>query len=143
MKTKDPEPWLNLTNAIGRGVAGFIDKARNKKPQEKYIMDQLATEMNAPTTGEYSFRGNVGAGIGQGVGMLRYPDKGQDASGMSANVTQFGGPIMNEGGTHKMYNGLSMRNSDHKHYEQDEVTFMTQEELDNYLAAGGQVEYLY
>jgi hypothetical protein len=42
-----------------------------------------------------------------------------------------------------MYNGLNMRNSDHKHYEQDEVTYMTQEELDNYLAAGGQVEYLY
>ena len=142
MREVNFEPGINVTNAGLRGFAGFLDKRRTNKPFGNYMMGQMSTEANAPTTTAQNY-GNYVSTMGPFLGIFRPNQTGQDASGMAADVTQFGGPISKRGGTHKMYNGLNMRNSDHKHYEQDEVTYMTQEELDNYLAAGGQVEYLY
>jgi hypothetical protein len=136
------EPGINVGNAGGRFLAGVLDKRRTNKPFGNYMMGKMSTEENAPTTTAQNY-GNYVSTMGPTHGLLRYDQMGQDASGMAADVTQFGGPISKRGETHKMYNGLNMRNSDHKHYEKDQVTYMTQEELDNYLAAGGQVEYLY
>jgi hypothetical protein len=78
--------------------------------------------------------------FGQMAGMFRFDQEGQDRSSR-ATYGQYGG-YMEQGGTHKMFNGLNMRNSDHKHYEEDEVVYMTPEEIEQYLAAGGQIEYL-
>lgn len=142
MRGVDFEAGVNVGNAGGRFLAGFLDKRRTNKPFGNYMMGQMSTEANAPTTTTQNY-GNYVSTMGPTHGLFRYNQMGQDASGMAADVTQFGGPISKRGETHKMYNGLNMRNSDHKHYEKDQVTYMTQEELDNYLAAGGQVEYLY
>jgi hypothetical protein len=142
MREVNFEPGINVTNAGLRGFAGFLDKRRTNKPFGNYMMGQMSTEANAPTTTAQNY-GNYVSTMGPFLGIFRPDQTGADAVGMASDVTQFGGSIMERGGTHKMYNGLNMRNSDHKHYEQDEVTYMTQEELDNYLAAGGQVEYLY
>jgi hypothetical protein len=136
------EPGINVGNAGGRFLAGVLDKRRTNKPFGNYMMGKMSTEENAPTTTAQNY-GNYVSTMGPTHGLLRYDQMGQDTNSMAADITQFGGPISKRGETHKMYNGLNMRNSDHKHYEKDQVTYMTQEELDNYLAAGGQVEYLY
>lgn len=142
MREVDFEPGIGVANATGTTIASILDKRRTNKPFGNYMKGKMSTEENAPTTTAQNY-GNYVSTMGPALGLFRYDQMGQDASGMASDVTQFGGSIMERGGTHKMYNGLNMRNSDHKHYEQDEVTYMTQEELDNYLAAGGQVEYLY
>ena len=143
MRPVDFQAGLNVfNNVIARPIAGYLDKNKNANSNKTYMMGKMSTEANASTTTGRN-KGNYIATMGPQHGAFRFDQTGQDASGVSSDVSQFGGYIMGQGGTHKMYNGLNMRNSDHKHYEQDEVTYMTQEELDNYLAAGGQVEYLY
>jgi hypothetical protein len=73
--------------------------------------------------------------------MYKYDQEGiNDLSDFK--TSQYGGYMQNGGGTHKMFNGLNMRNSDHKYYDEGDEVYMTREEIEQYLAAGGQIEYL-
>ena len=60
--------------------------------------------------------------------MFRYDQEGQDRSSRDT-YGQYGG-YMQQGGFQQPY------------FEEDEEVYMTPEELEQFLAAGGQVEYL-
>ena len=65
---------------------------------------------------------------GSKLGLYRYDQMGQDRDGRST-FGQYGG-YMQDGGFYDPY------------FEEDEEVMMTPEELEQFLAAGGQVEYL-
>jgi hypothetical protein len=88
------------------------------------------------------------------------PDEtGQQAYGRSSNVSKYGGYMEDGGymqdenvppGYHMMPNGMIMPDNQMKqggtnspYYDEGQEVFMTQDQLNNYLASGGQVEYLY
>ena len=139
----DPEAGLNVANAGGRWFSRFLGNRGKGKRERNNTLANVATENTNPNKTAIDY-GTYGSTSGQGTGILAYRDTGQRAYSRAADVTQgrYGG-YLKEGGTHKMFNGLNMRNSDHKYYDEGEEVFMTREELENYLAAGGQVEYLY
>ena len=134
----DPEAGVNVFNATMRGGLGRIKRARDAKYQNKMILDN-SDPMNLYANATTTDRGDW-QDFGSKSGMWKYDQEGTDDLS-DYKVSRYGGYLKN-GGTHKMFNGLNMRNSDHKYYEQDEEVYMTPEELEQFLAAGGQVEYL-
>ena len=123
------EEFLNQKNMFANTFSGLVNRAQNAPNNRNLLLDISATEKNAPTTSVQK-RGNWGATTGQGSGMFRYDQEGQNASGMSPDVTKFGG-FMQQGGANVPY------------FDEGQEVFMSEEDLRDYLAAGGQVEYLY
>lgn len=109
------EGAINTVNAGVRGVAGMIDRFKNKdketKMYENLTADNLYASDPSLDRGTYSVTGSD-------YGLLDSPNQGQTWSGRSA---KYGG--------------------DSNYSEGDEVE-MTEEELQEFLANGGQVEYL-
>ena len=137
-KPVDTEAMLQSGNAIGTGILGAIQRGQMNKTNRNQLMD--TTDVFNNYANKTSKDRGDWTDFGSMAGMFRYDQEGQDRSSR-ATYGQYGG-YMEQGGTHKMFNGLNMRNSDHKHYEEDEVVYMTPEEIEQYLAAGGQIEYL-
>ena len=127
----DPEAGVNVFNAGARGVMGMFDRMQNKK-REREMMLNTVDPMNLYASANEQDRGDW-QDFGSKSGMFRYDQQGQDRSSRATYgnyaTSQYGG-YMQQGGFSQPY------------FEEDEEVFMTPEELEQFLAAGGQVEYL-
>jgi hypothetical protein len=124
----DGEGAVNAFNAAGHGVLGIIDRRRNNVIENNMLLD-MSDPMNSVTASNQTDRGDWGD-IGSKTGMFRYDETGSDRNsratyGNYANTNARYGGYMQNGG-----------------YMDDEEMYMTPEELEQFLAAGGQVEYL-
>ena len=155
---RDPEAGVNLFNAGARGVANIFENAGNNKREYNNMLDNTSVENNYASTDSQN-RGNWGSTTGQGLGMFRYDQEGQNNSGMASTMAKYGrymedgGYMQDENvppGYHMMPNGMIMPDNQMEqggtnspYYDEGQEVFMTQDQLNNYLASGGQVEYLY
>jgi hypothetical protein len=109
------EGMLNTINAGARGIAGMIDRFRNKdrdaKMYENLTADNLYASDPSLDRGKYSVTGSD-------YGLYTSPDQGQTWGSRSA---QYGGT---------------------SNYSEGDEVEMTEEELEQFLANGGEVEYL-
>jgi hypothetical protein len=144
----NPEQGNIKFNAFARGVANFFDPTKKWDCAPGTKWDETANGGKGGCTGMssqdmYAASSSPLRGRWHDIGSFlgNFGDPGANTLGTSPVMSRYGG-YMQQGGTHEMYNGLNMRNSDHKHYEEDEVVYMSPEEIEQYLAAGGQIEYL-
>ena len=124
----DGEGAVNAFNAAGHGVLGIIDRRRNNVIENNMLLD-MSDPMNSVTASNQTDRGDW-ADLGSKTGMFRYDEMGSDRNsratyGNYANTNARYGGYMQNGG-----------------YMDDKEMYMTPEELEQFLAAGGQVEYL-
>jgi hypothetical protein len=126
MRSIDPEAGVNVFNAGARGVLGVLDRRQNAKSEREMLLN-TTDPMNLYASATEQDRGDW-QDFGSKSGMYRYDQQGQDRSSR-ATFGQYGG-YMQQGG---FYNPS---------FEEDEELYMTPEELEQFLAAGGQVEYL-
>jgi hypothetical protein len=118
-KTKnvyDPDAMLNVANAGIRGVTGMIDRSRNKKNEAK-MYDNLNAD-NLYASDPSKDRGDYDAN----TGLFRMDEQGQQWNSRSK---KYGGNIYQDGGM----------------VEGDEI-FMTDEEIQEFLANGGDLEFI-
>ena len=120
----DGEGAVNAFNAAGHGVLGIIDRRRNNVIENNMLLD-MSDPMNSVTASNQTDRGDWTQ-----TGAFRPHETGSDRNsratyGNYANTNARYGGYMQNGG-----------------YMDDEEMYMTPEELEQFLAAGGQVEYL-
>lgn len=128
MQSVDPEAAVNVFNAGARGILGKINNFRNRKDERNLQLDIAATENQV----QPMYTTDYGDIVDVGYLGFQTPQQGQDQSGRSsfgtANIGRYGG--------YMQYGGFQ------DPYEVDEEVYMTPEELEQFLASGGQVEYL-
>jgi len=131
----DNEALLQLGNAGVEGVLGAIDKRQNLK-RERPMYDNLSADnlYAAKTTKD---RGDYVAS-GSGSGLFRPDEQGQTWNSRSK---QYGGENYQPDYSSIEDNIYESTFEDGGFYEDDE-TYMTQDQIDQYLAAGGEIEYL-
>jgi len=131
----DNESLLQLGNAGVEGVLGAIDKRQNLK-RERPMYDNLSADnlYAAKTTKD---RGDYVAS-GSGSGLFRPDEQGQTWNSRSK---QYGGENYQPDYTSIEDNIYESTFEDGGFYEDDE-TYMTQDQIDQYLAAGGEIEYI-
>ena len=117
----DGEDAVNKFNAGATAVTGFLNNLDTAK-QQKEMYDNNFTSDNMYAATNTKDRGDY-VDYGQQLGQFRYDQMGSDTSGRFA-YGQTGG-YMKEGG-----------------YAEGDEVFMTDEELEEFLANGGDVEYL-
>jgi hypothetical protein len=122
MRNIDPEGTLNAVDAGINGFVGMLDNVKSRAKEKQMLLDN-ADPMNNISTTRNQDRGDWGD-TGHKFGMFRYDQEGADRNSR-ATFGRYGG-YMEDGGN----------------YEDDEEIYMTPEELEQFLAAGGQVEYL-
>ena len=133
MTNVDFESSALAFNALSKGALNLFDP--NKKTQcgpgtvwnSNSKTCQPVDSMDLMAAEDQQDRGDW-QDFGSKSGMFRYDQEGQDRSSR-ATYGQYGG-YMQEGG---FYNPL---------FEEDEEVYMSPEELEQFLQAGGQVEYL-
>ena len=122
-KTVDPEAGVNLFNAGVRGITGLLNR-KDEKRRERQMYDNMTSDnLYASQAGTMKGQWND---LGSMAGMLNPGDTGQDTSGYSS-YGKYGG-YMQEGGE-----------SDYN--EGDEV-YMTDDDIKNFMANGGEIEYI-
>jgi hypothetical protein len=128
----DPEAGLNVFNAGARGAMGILEKWGSGKKEKNMLLDN-ADPMNLYASANETDRGDW-QDFGSKSGAFRYDQQGQDRSSRATYgnyaTGQYGG-FMQQGGF-----------SEEPYFEEDEEVYMTPEELEQFLQAGGQVEYL-
>lgn len=122
MRNIDPEGTLNAVDAGINGFVGMLDNVKSRAKEKQMLLDN-ADPMNNISITRNQDRGDWGD-TGHKFGMFRYDQEGADRNSR-ATFGRYGG-YMEDGGN----------------YEDDEEIYMTPEELEQFLAAGGQVEYL-
>ena len=113
----NPEETLNVLNAGVNSLSSFLEKRQDaKQEQSNFTADEVYAASSDKDRGDY-------VAYGQQTGMFRPDQTGQQTAGRFA-YGQYGGYMQKGGMT-----------------EGDEVE-MTEEELADFLANGGEVEYL-
>jgi hypothetical protein len=120
---RDGEAAINVFNAGAHGVLGMFDKAEQ---ENNFSSDDVYAHSNAKDRGAYG-------AYGSGSGKLK-PDQYNKSLG-SFSVQK--GGYMQEGG-YMAYGGYMEEGG----YAEGGVVDMTEEELEEFLANGGEVEYL-
>jgi hypothetical protein len=129
----DPESSMNQFNAGVRGALNLFDPEKKTQcgPGTTWNSDKQICEasnaMDIYATATETDQGDH-VDIGSKTGLYRYDQQGSDRNSR-ATFGQYGGYMQN-GGFYDPY------------FEEDEEVIMTPEELEQFLAAGGQVEYL-
>ena len=125
----DGEAAVNSFNTLASGALGMFERAKNARKEKDMLLDTFdpmnnVVASNLTDTGDYT-------DFGSKTGYFRYDQEGSDRNSRAtfgnfanSNAAQYGG-YMQDGG-----------------YIDDEEVYMTPEELEQFLAAGGQVEYL-
>lgn len=128
---RDGQAAVNAFNTGARGVLGMLDRAEQKKQQSQMYEDNFSSD-NLYAHSNAKDRGAYGA-YGSGSGKLK-PDQYNKSLG-SFSVQK--GGYMQEGG-YMAYGGYMEEGG----YAEGGVVDMTEEELEEFLANGGEVEYL-
>lgn len=125
----DGEAAVNAFNTAANYGLGMFERAKNARKEKDMLLDTF-DPMNNVVASNQTDKGDWGD-IGSKTGMFRYDEMGSDRNSRAtfgnfanSNAAQYGG-YMQDGG-----------------YIDDEEVYMTPEELEQFLAAGGQVEYL-
>jgi len=131
----DNEALVQLGNAGVEGVLGAIDKRQNLK-RERPMYDNLSADnlYAAKTTKD---RGDYVAS-GSGSGLFRPDEQGQNWNSRSA---QYGGQSYQPDYS-SIENNIYESTFENGGFYEDDETYMTQEQIDQYLAAGGEIEYI-
>ena len=131
----DNEALVQLGNAGVEGVLGAIDKRQNLK-RERPMYDNLSADnlYAAKTTKD---RGDYVAS-GTGSGLFRPDEQGQNWNSRSK---QYGGENY-EPDYSSIENNIYESTFENGGFYEDDVTYMTQDQIDQYLAAGGEIEYI-
>jgi hypothetical protein len=147
---KNYEAGVNVFNAGARGVAKGFENAGSNKGE--YTLNLVAPENNYASA-NFQDKGDNVATIGQDLGLPRVDQMGFEGYGKYGGYMEDGGYMQDENvppGYHMMPNGMIMPDNQMKqggtnspYYDEGQEVFMTQDQLNNYLASGGQVEYLY
>jgi hypothetical protein len=118
-KTKnsfDPQAYLNVANAGIRGITGMINRAQDRKSEakmyENYNADNLYAAKTVKDQGDYD----------PNTGLYRPPTQGQLHGSRSA---KYGGDVYQDGG-----------------YVQGDEVYMTDDEIQEFLANGGDLEFI-
>jgi hypothetical protein len=125
----DPEAGVNAFNAGVRGGLGVLDNYVNAPKEKNFILDTVDPFNLMATATEVDDGDQVDYGSGIGY---RTPKQGQDRSSRAT----FGNYATARYGGYMQAGGFA------DPYQEDEEVYMSPEELDQFLAAGGQVEYL-
>jgi hypothetical protein len=115
-RVNDTQGALNSFNAAARGATGIIDRLAGRK-KEAQMYDNLNAD-NLYASDPSRDRGDYDTNSG----LYRPDEQGQSWNSRSA---QYGGSIYEEGG-----------------YVEGQEVYMTDDELDEFLANGGEVEYI-
>jgi hypothetical protein len=118
----DGEAAVNALNAGVRGITGLINKSDQNR-QERQMYDNLSSD-NLYASQSTKKRGDW-SDLGSMSGQFRFDQQGQDRSGFSS-YGKFGG-YMQEGGNT---------------YTQGDEVYMSDEDIQNFMANGGEIEYL-
>jgi hypothetical protein len=127
MKPINPEEELNKFNSRMRGFLGRVDQRQRSKNEINQILD-TTDPMNIYASNNDMDKGDWND-VGSKSGLFRYNQMGSDRNSRATfgnYATAKNGGYMAQGGT----------------YQDDEEVYMSPEELEQFLAAGGQVEYL-
>jgi len=118
-KTKnsyDPQAYLNVANAGIRSVTGMINRAQDRKSEakmyENYNADNLYAAKTVKDQGDYD----------PNTGLYRPPNQGAKYTSRSK---QYGGDVYQDGG-----------------YVQGDEVYMTDDEIQEFLANGGDLEFI-
>jgi hypothetical protein len=117
----DPESMLNQLNAGARGALNLVDKIQNRGRENTMLRETTGIE-NIASEQTPQFRGDW-VDYGSQLGQYRFNDMGQNRSSFSS-YGQKGG-FMQTGG-----------------FTQDDEVYMTDEEIADFIANGGEIEYL-
>jgi hypothetical protein len=115
-RVNDTEGALNTFNAAARGATGIIDRLTGRKKEAK-MYDNLNAD-NLYASDPSRDRGDYDTNSG----LYRPDEEGQSWNSRSA---QYGGSMYEEGG-----------------YVEGQDVYMTEDELEEFLANGGEVEYI-
>jgi hypothetical protein len=125
----DGEAGVNAFNSVANFGLGMYERAQNAPIENNMLLDKFDPMANVMASTQTD-KGDWGD-IGSKTGMFRYDEMGSDRNSRAtfgnyanSNAAQYGGYMQNGG------------------YMDDEEVYMTPEELEQFLAAGGQVEYL-
>jgi len=120
----DPEVLLQTGNALGRGYAGMMNNIQNRKNTRNMYNDLNADNLYSATTdrdrGDYTKSGSA-------RGELRFDEQGANSTGRFA---QYGGTSNED----NMY--------DQGGYFDGDEAYMTEDQIKQFLEAGGEIEYL-
>jgi hypothetical protein len=120
----DPEVLLQTGNALGRGYAGMMNRMQDRKNSRKMYDDLSADNLYSATTdrdrGDYTKSGSA-------RGEFRFDEQGANSTGRFA---QYGG-TSNE----------DYSNDQGGYFDGDEA-YMTEDQIKQFLEAGGEIEYL-
>ena len=130
----DPEASLALGNAIGNGILGGWNRMQQAPMQYNNILNSVDPMQNQ------GMASNTNRGwwqdFGSKTGLYDYKNTGSNENSISSggnsantNLGRYGGYMQDSGYANPFY-------------EEDDEVEMTPYELQQYLAAGGQVEYL-
>jgi hypothetical protein len=118
----DGEAAVNVLNAGVRGITGLINKSDQNR-QEKQMYDNLSSDNLYAAQGT-KHRGDW-SDLGSMAGQFRFDQQGQDRSGFSS-YGKYGGYMQTGGVT----------------YAQGDEVYMSDSDIQNFMANGGEIEYL-
>ena len=126
MREVNPQGMVDVkNNMIISPITMAIENRGRKQNEINTTLDFTSANMNYPAANEIYQGKDVD--YGSGIGMFT-PEQGSDRSSYST-FGRYGG--------YMAYGGFA-----DPYFEEDEEVYMTPEELEQFLAAGGQVEYL-
>jgi hypothetical protein len=129
MRAVDPEAGVNAFNATMRAGINVLDNRNNAAIERNFLLDTADPYNLVASANEVDYGDQVDYGSGIGY---RTPQQGQDRSSRAT----FGNYATGRYGGYMQAGGFT--NS----YQQDDEVYMSPDELEQFLAAGGQVEYL-
>lgn len=132
----DGEAAVNVFNAGMRGVTGFLNR-RDDKRREAQMYDNMTSDNLYAAQGT-KHRGDW-VDLGSQMGQFRFDQMGQDRSGFSS-YGKYGG-FMQDGGEMDYMPEDEFPDYNPNYEEGDEV-YMTEDDIQQFMANGGQIEYI-
>ena len=138
----DTEAGVNIFNAGVRGFTGILNRA-DQNARERQMYDEFNSDGNYASQAT-KHRGDW-VDLGSQMGQFRFDQMGQDRSGFSS-YGKYGG-FMQDGGEMDYLPDADTIDYDtslqyQPDYNEGDEVYMTDEDIKQFMAKGGQIEYL-